>query len=119
MPTIDAADNSGQDTKLIFRKGVDFFFDIEYWDQPEDKGGVKVPLVDAWGVVQNKYDDTTIIDFADHLTVVDGTVELRIEGDYLATLDALNRGVYELFGRTNGDQDVTLWNGPAEIREDV
>ena len=116
MPTLDTAE---EHLRLVFRKCADFFYDIEYWDVPEEEGGSMVPLVDAWGKVQDKYDQTTLIDFADWITVVDGRVELRLEGDAIAALPTTQRAVYQLFGRTDSDEDVILWHGDAQIKEDV
>lgn len=116
MPTLDGA---ADHLRLVLRKGEDFFYDIEFWDQPEDEGGVKVPLVNAWGKVEDKYDNTTLIDFADWITIVAGTVELRLEGDAIALLATNQRAVYQLFGRTDSDEDVILWHGDAQIKEDV
>jgi hypothetical protein len=116
MPTLDV---SPETTLLILYKAADFFYDIEFWDRPEDEGGVKVPLVDAWGVLQSKYDDADIIDFADWITCVEGTAELRLTGEEISLHSVMDRGVYQLFGRTDADEVVLLMHGPAQIREDT
>ena len=116
MPTLDTSTNH---TRMVLRKGEDFFYDFEFWDKPEEEGGVMVPLIDAWGKVEDKYDNTVLVDFVDYITIVDGVCELRLTGVVIATLPTIERAVQQLFGRTDGDEVVFLSRGDAQIREDV